>query len=158
MTDCERYRSDPESYADHAETCEACAKLTAELDRVGDSVGKLALDPKPQFRENVAGGLPLAPWEGAGYRSWGLVVAVLVTLVVLVSGAFLAVGVSPFGAARTLGSTMLPLVSPFELAKSFSAVISTAPASFHIAIGIAFVVVNLVLVFLLRRPPKGYDA
>ena len=65
---------------------------------------------------------------------------------------------SPIRAVRALASTMIPLVSPFELARSFASVIATAPTSFHIVIGIAFLVVNVILVLLLRRPPKGYDA
>ena len=158
MSDCERYRSDPEAHAAHAEACEACAALSTEFERVDETVSKLTLDPKPEFRSQLAENLPLAPWEGARYRSWGLVIAVLMTLLVLVSGAFLAVGISPIRALRALGSTMLPLVSPFELAQSFSMIIASAPRSFHITIGIAFVVVNVLLLVLLRRPPRGYDA
>ncbi|MDX1582719.1 MAG: hypothetical protein R3338_03890 [Thermoanaerobaculia bacterium] len=158
MTDCERYRNEPEAFAEHANTCEACRSWSGELDHLEAKVSTLSLDPKPEFSERVTRGLPLAPWEGAGYRSWGLVIAVLATLIILVSAAFLAVGVSPIMAARALGSTMVPLVSPFELARSFSAVIASGPVSFHVVIGVAFVVVNVALVLLLRRRPKGYDA
>ncbi|MBW3672000.1 MAG: hypothetical protein KY432_10070, partial [Acidobacteria bacterium] len=102
--------------------------------------------------------LPLAPWEEAHYRSWGLVIAVLATLLILATGAFLAAGVSPLRAVRTLGSSIVPLKNPWELATSFATLISGAPASFHLTVGILFVVVNVVLLVLLRRPPKGYDA
>lgn len=158
MNACERYRSDPEAHAPHLEACEECRALTVELERVEAHVAELSLEPRADFHQELTSRLPLAPWEGARYRSWGLVVAVLATLAILTLGAFLAAGVSPIRAAGAVGSSLFPLASPWELATSFSALIAGAPTSFHITIGILFVVVNLVLVVLLRRPPKGYDA
>lgn len=158
MTDCERYRNDPEANAAHVDQCTECRELAIELARIEGDLSDLSVQPKPEFHDQVATRLPLAPWEDARYQSWGLTVTVLVTLSLLVSGAFMAVGVSPIRAARALGSTMLPLVSPWTLAQSFSTLISSAPARFHITIGVLFVVVNLILLVLLRRPPRGYDA
>lgn len=158
MTDCERYRSDPEEDAAHLESCEACRIATAELAELDRNVARLGLEPKSEFQSQLVEHLPLAPWEGARYRSWGLVGVVLTTLLVLATGAFLAAGVNPVQAVRTLVSSTLPYVSPWDLATSFSELISSAPASFHITIGILFVVVNLILLVLLRRRPRGYDA
>ncbi len=158
MSDCERYRNDPDADTAHIESCEECRALAQEIEAIEQNVARLSLETKPDFRRQVSEKLPLAPWEGAPYRSWRLVVTVLVTLFILVSGAFMAAGVAPFYAARTLASRMLPLMSPGELATSFSELIASAPASFHITIGILFVVVNLLLLVLLRRRPRGYDA
>lgn len=158
MNDCERYRSDPEEHAAHLESCEDCRALTVELDQLEQKVSQLGLEPKSDFQRQLSARLPLAPWEGARHRSWGLAIAVLTTLLVLATGAFLAAGVSPLRALRALVSSMIPLRSPWELATSFATLISGAPASFHLTVGILFVVVNVVLLILLRRPPKGYDA
>lgn len=158
MTACERFRSDPETNASHLESCEECRALTVELERVEARVAELGLEPKPHFHTELASRLPLAPWEGARYRSWGLVITVLATLAILSIGAFLAAGINPIRATRTLLSSVIPLANPWELATSFSILIASAPTSFHITIGVLFVVVNLILLVLLRRPPKGYDA
>lgn len=158
MTDCERYQDDPEANAAHLEACGECVTLVEELDRLEKNVQNLGLEPRPDFQSQLAKRLPLAPWEEARYRSWGLVAAVLATLLILVFGAFLAAGVNPIHALRTLVSRILPVMSPWELATSFSTLISTAPASFHVTVGILFVVVNVVLLVLLRRRPRGYDA
>lgn len=158
MNDCERYRANPEEHAAHPESCEDCRALTVELDQLEQTVSQLGVEPKSGFQHQISARLPLAPWEGANYRSWGLVIAALTTLLVLATGAYLAAGISPLRAARTLGSSMIPLRNPWELATSFATLISGAPASFHLTVGILFVVVNVVLLVLLRRPPKGYDA
>lgn len=158
MNDCERYRSNPDEHAAHVDSCGECRALTVELDELEQKVSQLGLEPKSDFQRQLNARLPLAPWEGARHRSWGLAIAVLTTLLILAIGAFLAAGVNSIGAIRTLGATMIPLRSPWELATSFASLVSSAPASFHLTVGILFVVVNVVLLVLLRRPPKGYDA
>ena len=75
---CEDYFDDPEKNAAHLETCTLCRALD-------ENVGTLDIEPRPLSVGIDA--LPLATWEGAAHRTWPLVaagaVSVLVTIAVL---------------------------------------------------------------------------
>jgi hypothetical protein len=159
MMDCEAYRREPEEHSSHLEQCEVCRQLVDADDEVAGRIGTLHVEPEPAFAHSVATRLPVAPWEGASHRSWKLTLAAFGLVVLLATAAFLAAGISPLrGLAAAITGSLLPGLNPIEIFQSFSAIIATAPGSFHITVGILFVVVNLLLVFLLRRPPRGYDA
>lgn len=157
--DCEAYRRDPEEHPSHPENCAACRELVEAPDAVAGPIGTLQVEPPPAFAQSVATRLPVAPWEGASHRSWGLALAAFGLVVLLATAVFLAAGIAPLRGLQTaITGSLLPGLNPVRIFESFSAIIASAPSSFHITAGIGFVVVNLLLYFLLRRPPRGYDA
>lgn len=158
MTNCEIWREDPDAHPEHPEGCAACAGVLASLERLDEGLAALGTSPRQNFQGEVQRRLPLAPWEGARHRSWGLVLAVVATLALLVTAAFMAGGVNPIRAIGPLLRSMLAIGDPSEIVRSFSALVATAPTSFHVTVGVLFVLVNAILVLLLRRRPGGYDA
>jgi hypothetical protein len=158
MIDCEAYRRQPEEHASHLEQCEECQQLVEASEEAVGRIGNLQVVPPPAFAQSVATRLPVAPWEGASHRSWGLTLAAFGLVVLLATTAFLAAGISPLhGLHAAIRDALLPGLNPIQIIQSFAAIISTAPGSFHLTVGILFVLVNVLLVFLLRRPPRGYD-
>lgn len=143
MTDqaCLQYLEDPEAHAAHLETCAACRALALGLEPEVDGTARVAVDQ-----------LPLAAWEGASHRSWPLVLGG--TLAILaIAVALLAIGG---------GSAFAGEMTRLEMLRSFvrlaPGAVQSAPVSWQVAIGIAFVVVNTLLYLLLRRAPRGVDA
>ena len=132
--DCERYIEDPEANASHLETCEECRAL----------FGADASVPVPKIDVNA---LPLASWEGAQHRSWPVAIVAAVALFALAAGLFGASGASP---ADTLAANV-PTLSRLQ---ALVLVMRQAPI---MIVGVLFVVVNMVLIALLRRAPKGID-
>ncbi|HVS30118.1 MAG TPA: hypothetical protein VMS98_01570 [Thermoanaerobaculia bacterium] len=141
MTDeaCRRYLEEPEAHAAHLGQCAECRRVFGNLE--------VPVEHRPVRVE----ALPLAPWEGAGHRAWALVIGGSIGLAALAMALFAAAGVSPL--QMNLPSTDVVL-SIFRL---FSGAIQNAPATWQIAIGIAFVAVNALFVVLLRRAPRGID-
>jgi hypothetical protein len=135
---CQRYAEDPEANAAHLRDCLACRQMYALLDG--------AVDSQPVRVE----ALPMAAWEGAGYRSWALVIGGSFALLAIAFVLCAAAGIS-LVAAITAGSR-------FDwrgaLAIADNAVRPLGPIGF----GAIFIVVNTVLVLLLRRAPRGIDA
>ncbi len=146
---CEDYLQDPEANAAHLESCAACRAMALELD---DAV---EIEPRPL---NVDA-LPLAPWEGATHRTWPLVAAGVVAVLILAAVLFLAAGISPLrGIARAVVSALPSLDLMVNLSQLAGGALHNAPVTWHIAIGVSFVVINTLLFLLLRRAPKGIDA
>jgi len=115
----------------------------ATLETSGDSV-----DPRE---------LPLAPWEGARQRSWGLVLMVAVVVALMGLGGFVLLGIPPvqgFVAAITGSLPDRGLLKAVESAPHF---LANAPLRVHLMIFAAFVLVNVLFVTLLRRRTRGYD-
>jgi predicted anti-sigma-YlaC factor YlaD len=140
---CRRYIEDPEANAAHLQQCASCRVLFEDLNT---SIS----DPRMQVRD-----LPLAPWEGAFYRSWPLVI--VGTLAVLIAALALcaAVGLSPLSAIRLgIGSTAIARSSLLTAADA----VRNASMIWQIAFGALFLLVNTALVLLLRRAPRGIDA
>lgn len=142
MTDstCLQYLEDPEANAAHLDACAGCRALATGLQ------SEVAAAP---LQVDV---LPLAPWEGASHRPWPLVAGGSLAILVLAIALFVVTGGAP------LASEMTRL----ELLRSFlrlaPGALQSAPLSWQVAIGIAFIVVNTLLYLLLRRSPRGVDA
>ncbi len=145
---CQDYLSDPEANASHIETCEECRLMIAELDA---SIGVL-------HRPMTVDALPLAPWEGASYRPWPLVAAGAVSVLLLAIVLFLASGISPLrGIVSAFASAVPSLDLMANLSQLAVGALHNAPAAWHVAVGISFIVINTILFLLLRRAPKGID-
>ena len=148
MITCDEYLEDPEAHAAHLESCDACRALVEDLD---DEI-------EVQHRPINVEALPLAPWEGASHRTWPLVAAGVVAILVLAVVFFLSAGISPLrGIAGAVSSTVPSLDLMVNLSELAGGALHNAPAMWHIAIAISFVVINTVLFLLLRRSPKGID-
>lgn len=136
---CMRYLEDPEANGAHLSECAECRTVFEEL------------RSKVDVRSVRLEALPLAPWEGASYRSWPLVVGSALTVLAIAAALFAAAGASPVSAIGEAVREAIPasglLVSVLRL------VGGTAP----VAIIVSFIVVNAVLFALLRRAPKGID-
>jgi hypothetical protein len=142
--DCKRYVADPEGQAEHLETCERCRALFGDLEFAHGALPPLAL--------------PLAPWEGASYRSWALVAAAGAIVVAIVCSLFFAAGLSPLAGLAAAIRTAFPSIEMVQtLVFRLSGALRQVPALWQAALGLAFVAVNTLLFFLLRRAPKGLD-
>ncbi len=151
---CESYLDDPARFAGHAETCPRCGKLMAELDGLdralrsdlaeGGGIGPLAL--------------PLAPWEGAHYRAWKVVLAVAALLALTVAAGFIVAGISPVrGFAEAVGAQAVAGGDFVSIARAAGAGLQQAPPNVRLALAALFVAVNGFLFLLLRRHPRGVD-
>ncbi|MGN6186236.1 MAG: hypothetical protein ACTHQM_21605 [Thermoanaerobaculia bacterium] len=143
---CDDYLQDPETYAAHLETCATCRAMFEELD----------IDLPIQHRPIDVNALPLANWEGASQRTWPLVAAGLLAVIVLASVLFIAAGTSPLrGIAKALVSAVPSLDLMVNLSQLAGGALHNAPVVWHVAIAVSFVLINTVLFLLLRRSPKG---
>jgi len=132
---CERYLEDPEANAGHLAECAECSAL----------FGESAVPTKP-LRFDA---LPLAPWEGAKHRAWPLVAIVAIVLIVASVVLCKIAGLSAAQIADyVIGSMQARRAAVLGWAESM-------PQGVIVA---AFAVVNVVLIALLRRAPRGIDA
>ena len=140
---CQRYLEDPEAHEAHLAECADCREVFAEL------------DVKVAHQSVRIDDLPLAPWEGARFRSWPLVAGGALAVIAVASAIFAAAGASPavvIGEAfRTAFPSMDVVFSFLQLARG---VVQSAP----IVVIVLFLAVNAILIALLRRAPKGLDA
>ena len=131
---CQRYAEDPEGNAAHLAECAKCREMYAPI------------ESQPVRVE----ALPVAAWEGAGYRSWPLVVGGALALAAVALGLCAAAGISPLAALQAGAN--------FDwrglLQMGAQAVKPLGPIGFSAL----FIAVNTVLFLLLRRPPRGIDA
>jgi predicted anti-sigma-YlaC factor YlaD len=152
MTDerCQQYLEDPEANAAHLAECDSCRMLADTLNEgridLAATVEPTALDPNA---------LPLAPWEGASYRPW--------TLVLLLTGGTLALAlIFCFAAGTSITKAVSSSAGSFDMIRDLVRMTGDAaphaPTAWHIGIGVLFFVVNGLLVLLLRRAPRGIDA
>ena len=140
---CQRYLENPEANPEHAKECASCRA-------VFDALG-LEIQASPIAIDD----LPLAPWEGAKHRPWGLVAAAAISVIALSVVFFIVAGTSPLS---VLSSEMSRLEMMREIFRLGSTAVRTAPLTWQVTIGVLFVVVNTILVLLLRRAPRGIDA
>jgi cation transport ATPase len=148
-TTCEQYFEDPEAHEAHAETCAACRAMFEELDAelIDLPARPIAIDA-----------LPMASWEGAAHRTWPLVVAGAISVLILAAILFLAAGISPLrGIVRAAASSIPSVEFLMSLSNLAGGALHNAPVAWHIAIAVSFVVINTLLFLLLRRSPKGMD-
>jgi hypothetical protein len=130
---CQRYAEDPEANAAHLRECQSCRALYGSVDTKALNVDAL----------------PLAPWEGASYRSWPLVIGGALTVLAIALALCAAAGLTPFAAITIEAQTQATRAAlVYERLRVFGPIVY----------GIAFVVVNSVLLLLLRRAPRGIDA
>ena len=148
---CQRYLADPEAHAGHLQECSACRALFAELDSSGLPEGVRAKTIKIET-------LPLAPWEGSSHRAWPLAVGGALAVLAIASGLFLAAGMSPLaGVAQAVASSVPSADALLSLVHLLSGAVQHAPAKLQIGIGLTFLAVNILLVVLLKRAPRGID-
>jgi predicted anti-sigma-YlaC factor YlaD len=139
---CQRYLEDPETNSGHLAECEECRALF-------DTLG-LAVNERPIS----VGTLPLAPWEGATHRSWGLTAGGF-ALVAIALMLCIVLGVRPLDLVqRPLAS----MADRYGQIAAYASALREASVVWQIAFGVVFVVINAVLVLLLRRAPRGIDA
>ena len=130
---CQKYLEDPDANASHLADCESCRALA-------DALGSPEAVPPGSVE------LPLAPWEGASYRAWPLVLASLIAVGLLTLLLFISTKTSPaafFGDVPSMGVVV-------SMLRHFGA---AAPAF----VAVLFIVVNALFIALLRRAPRGID-
>jgi len=140
---CRRFLEDPEANTAHLAECAACRAL---FDQLNASVADASVDVPA---------LPLAPWEGASYRSWSLVLTGAVAILVVAIALCAAVGMSPLR-ALTIGLNSGAAARASILAAADA--IRNASLLWQVSFGALFILVNTALVLLLRRAPRGIDA
>lgn len=145
--DCDEYLADPEAHPGHLETCEACRKAAEAIDAATVEARRAVV---PQE-------LPLAAWEGARQRSWATAIAIAAGVALLGGLAFLAIGVSPLEGFLAAVTSGLPGEGSAKLVGAIPNFLAGASRATHVAIFVAFVIVNAVFVLLLRKRTRGYD-
>lgn len=140
---CQRYVEDPEANAAHLAECDACRALFGEL-------GELV--PHQDVRIDA---LPLAPWEGASYRSWMLVMGGTLAILTL---AFVLTAAAGMSLLSAIDAGMRSTASTRVIVDGAAGALRGASIMWQVLFGVLFVIVNAALVLLLRRPPRGVDA
>jgi hypothetical protein len=143
--DCQRYIEDPEANAAHLRTC---AKCNAEAMALAE---KADLEP-PSIDLNA---LQLAPWEGSSHRAWPLVLGTAAVVAIVALALLDAAGMSPLHVVEGSLTSMEALRTQLNRAASS---LRSASLGAQVAFGVAFLVVNGLLIALLRRAPRGIDA
>jgi hypothetical protein len=154
-TPCELYAEDPAAHEAHLRECADCQTLARELELLDRELASAPFEG--ELHVDIEH-LPLAPWEGAKYRSWPLVLAGALTVLLLAVAGFLASGVPPLQGMRTLVPHSSELGVTFGFLEHVATFLQHLPMKAHIWIGVSFVVINAIFLLLLRRAPKGVDA
>jgi hypothetical protein len=141
---CRDFLEDPESNPAHLAECAECRAL---FDQLNTPVADTSVDLLT---------LPLAPWEGASYRSWPLVVTGAVAILVIAIALCAAVGISPLR-ALTIGLNS-GLTERASIVLAAADAVRNASILRQVTFGAFFLLVNTALVLLLRRAPRGIDA
>ncbi|MEO8034335.1 MAG: hypothetical protein ABI837_07865 [Acidobacteriota bacterium] len=142
---CERYLEDPDGNSPHLEECVECRMLFS------------ALDAPPRYDTITLNALPMAPWEEASHRPWSLIVGGALAIASAILALSAAVGVSPVGWILTAVIFPSP-AGVFEAVRKVGVALVHAPGNFQMKLIAAFLVVNVLLIALLRRAPRGVDA
>jgi len=147
MTDqgCEKYLKDPEANAAHLRTCAKCNAEAMALAQKAD------VEP-PSIDLNT---LPLAPWEGSSYRAWPLVLGTGAVVAIVALALLDAAGMSPLHVVEGSLTSMEAIRTQLSRAASS---LRSASLTAQIAFGVAFIIINGLLIALLRRAPRGIDA
>jgi hypothetical protein len=156
MTDpvCRRWAEDPEGEREHLASCAECRREAEALEALELRLAAVAADSAPLPSRD----LPVAPWEGAQHRAWGVVALALLGVAAIAGGLFFALGISPFAAiaemARSAAGSRKALLLVTE---SLGNLLPAAPGRFNAGVALGFVAVNAILYFMLRRGLRGYD-
>jgi hypothetical protein len=133
--ECLRYAEDPDANAAHLAHCELCRAAYGAIESKA-----IAVDA-----------LPLAPWEGASYRAWPLVLGGALAVLAIALALCAAAGISP----------LVAMASGFRFDTAQAAIASIDQKLRPLgpfAFAALFIVVNSLLILLLRRAPRGIDA
>lgn len=156
--ECERWQDEPESVPLHPGSCAECAAREAELARIEHAIEQTAPEPAGSLAGILTERLPVAPWEGAQARSWGTALLSVALFAAAAVAAFAILGFSPLeGFGEALRRAAQQGKAIFAATESMGAFVRSAPAAFHIMVGVGVVLVNVLLVAMLRRGPRGYD-
>lgn len=150
---CQTFLNDPENHTEHVRSCPRCAALMSGLEP-----GALQEPSGSLIRTFAPESLPIAEWEGAAHRNWPLVFLTGLAIVAAAAIGFMAAGISPVAGVSQSIQAMIPTTLSLRLAQHFGNSLHRAPMSFHVMVLFSFVTVNLLLVLLLKRSPKGVDA
>lgn len=142
---CQQYLEDPEANAAHLQTCAECRAVNAGL--------TVKADAEPASIDIDA--LPLAPWEGSSYRPWPLVLGGTAVVIAIALALLDAAGLSPLHVAE---SSLTSMDAIRGLLNRAATSLRSASLGAQVAFGIAFLIVNALLIVLLRRAPRGMDA
>lgn len=160
MTDpaCQRWIDDPDANRAHLSGCEDCRKRASRLERLDRDLAATMPEASGSIAALVADRLPVAPWEGARHRAWALAGIVLAAAFLIAAAGFFLVGIPPIeGFRETARGLLRAREVGFVVTSSLGELLRNAPRAFHVAVAVAFVVVNALLLLLLRRGPRGYD-
>ena len=142
---CQRYLEDPEANADHLQSCAKCRAEAAALAAKSEvEAPSIDLDA-----------LPLAPWEGSSHRPWPLVLGGTAIVVIVALVLLDAAGMSPMHVAE---GSLASMDAIRGLLNRAALSLRGASIGTQVAFGVAFLIVNALLVVLLRRAPRGIDA
>ena len=156
--ECERWEDEPESFPLHPASCATCAAREAELARIELAIEQTAPEPAGSLSAILTERLPVAPWEGAHARSWVMVFVSSALFAVAAGAAFAMLGLSPLeGFGEALRGVAQQGKAIFVATESMGAFVRSAPRGFHIMVAVGVVLVNVLLVVMLRRGPRGYD-
>ena len=143
--DCQRYLEDPEANAAHLRTCTKCnAEAIALAEKAEVAPPSIDLDA-----------LPLAPWEGSSYRAWPLVLGTAAVVAIVALALLDAAGMSPL---HVVEGSLTSMEAMRTLLNRAATSLRSASLGAQVAFGVAFVIVNGLLIALLRRAPRGIDA
>jgi hypothetical protein len=142
---CQQYLEDPEANAGHLQMCAECRAVNAGL--------AAKTDAEPPSIDIDA--LPLAPWEGSSHRPWPLVLGGTAIVVGIALALLDAAGLSPLHVAE---SSLTSMDAIRGLLNRAATSLRSASLGAQIAFGVAFIIVNALLILLLRRAPRGIDA
>lgn len=140
---CQRYLEDPEAHPGHLAECAQCRALFETLG--------IEVDERPVS----VGQLPLAPWEGASFRAWPLVMGCVALLTAVAGALCYWLGIKPFSLVQ---SSLVTVTDLYGVIAGAAANLREASIAWQIGFGVLFLVVNGALVLLLRRAPRGIDA
>lgn len=156
--ECERWEDEPESLPLHPASCATCAAREAELARIELALEQTAPESAGSLAAILTEQLPVAPWEGAHARSWMTVFVSIALFAAAAVAAFAMLGFSPLeGFGEALRGVAQQGKAIFAATESMDAFVRSAPVAFHIMIAVGVVLVNVLLIALLRRGPRGYD-
>lgn len=156
---CDDVRNDPAALPEHAVTCAACAAYLRDLDSFDARLRAAIPELAPSAAAPHAEQLPVAPWEGATHRPWQLAFAALALFLAAATVLFIAAGHSPAsGIAAAIEAADLSPQGALSLVTTIGDVVRHAPVVIHLLIALLFVTANVILLALLRRPTRGYDA
>lgn len=142
---CEQYLEDPELHSAHLESCDECRRFSRAL------AGSAMHEPL------VIDAMPMASWEGSAHQSWSLVAGGLLVLVAAIGALSMTLDLPPLEMFRRTFS-FPPLSNMLGIAGKVGRALAQAPTALQIGGAAAFLITNLLLVLMLRRPPRGIDA